>query len=73
MKDLTLECDALLCRLERLTAEGLVHPSWVQNLDKYGLLYEVTMSSGLTLDDINYVDNETFINRVNWGMLEWDL
>lgn len=73
MQDLTLECDALLDRLERLTSEGLVHPSWVQNLDKYGLLYEVTMSSGLTLDDINSVDNETFINRVNWGMLEWDL
>lgn len=73
MEDLEFTELSLLDRLERLTGEGLVHPSWVQNLDKYGLLYAATRSSGLTLDDINSVDDETFINRVNWGMLEWDL
>lgn len=73
MKDLTLECDALLGRLERLTAEGLVHPSWVQNLDKYGLLYEVTMSSGMTLKDIHDLDDDEFLDAVGQGMLEWDL
>lgn len=50
-----------------------IDQSWINNLFKYGLLYEVTRTSGLTLSDIEDIDDETFQNRVSYAMMEWDI
>lgn len=73
MKDLTLECDAVLSRLEHLVAQSKLHPSWLQDIVQSSLIYEVTMSSGMTLKDIHDFDDDEFLDAVGQGMLEWDL
>lgn len=50
-----------------------IDQSWIGNIMKYGLLYEVTRTSGLTLSDIEDIDDETFLNRVSYAMMEWDI
>lgn len=73
MKDLTLECDAVLSRLEHLITKGELHPSWLQDIVQSSLIYEVTMSSGMTLKDIHDFNDDEFLDAVGQGMLEWDL
>lgn len=63
----------LMNRLYNLEVTKVINESWSDSIMKYGLLYEVTRTSGLTLSDIEDVDDETFLNRVNYAMAEWDI
>lgn len=63
----------LMNRLYNLEVTKVISESWSDSIMKYGLLYEVTRTSGLTLSDIEDVDDETFLNRVNYAMAEWDI
>lgn len=63
----------LMNRLYALETTKVIDESWADNITKYGLLYEVTRTSGLTLSDIEDFDDETFLNRVSYAMMEWDI
>ena len=63
----------LMERLKRLTEEGVIHTDWVDNIENYGLLWEVTLSSGLTGSDVLLLNDEDFLQKVNCGMVEWDI
>lgn len=63
----------LMNRLYALEKLEVIGESWADNIMKYGLLYEVTRTSGLMLSDIEDIDDETFLNRVSYAMMEWDI
>lgn len=50
-------------------------PEWLQEIYKYGLIYEVfsTFSNESMDAEIEDMSDQTFINFVNSAMLEWDI
>lgn len=50
-------------------------PEWLQEIYKYGLVYEVfsTFSNESMDAEIEDMSDQTFINFVNSAMLEWDI
>lgn len=63
----------LMNRLYNLEVTKVINESWSDSIIKHGLLYEVTRTSGLTLSDIEDIDDETFLNRVSYAMMKWDI
>lgn len=63
----------MLSRLAMIEISNQWEQSWVSQIMKHNLEFEVAACSGLTEQLIDTIDDESFINMVSNGMSEWDI
>lgn len=66
---------AMMGRLTRIeSTDGKPENTrWSNEINRWGLEYEVASSSGLSVQDCRELSDEDFLLHVDCGMLDWDI